>query len=462
MTGDESVAGKKHSVDLTEGSIAPKLLRFALPIFVGHMLQNLYNLVDSLVAGNFAGTEALAAVSANADISILLVGFFVGLSTGAGVLFSRYFGGREYEKLRACIHTALGFSIVFGLVLSAVAALLSPALLRLVKCPEDVIESAIVYMRIYALGITFSAFYNIGSGVLRAVGNSRDPFIFLTVSGLTNVVLDIVFVQTFENGIAGVAWATVIAQIVSAVLVAANMLRTKDVYRVSIKDIRIELPILREIMELGLPSAVQHCLTSVSNLFVQGYVNELGSAALAGYGVAKKVDHFAGLATQSMAAASATFISQNLGAKKESRAFRGMAVSMGMCAVAVAAVGIGLYYNAEAVLRLFDDDGDTVMYGVQMMHCMLPLFYFHLSCQMLSHSTRGFGKSRAVMVLSLCGLVGVRQLFLAVGTRLSGSHLVIFYSMPAGWISATLFVGIYFTAAVLMPYLKRRKAGALQ
>ena len=259
---------KKSSKDLTTGSITKNLLLFALPIFLGQLFQNLYSSVDSIVVGRALGKTALAAVSASADISMLLIGFFAGLSTGAGIVFARYFGAKDHDRLHTAIHTAVTFSLWIGATIAVLGFVFTPQLLRLVKCPEDVFVEAQKYLRIYLIGLLFTAFYNVGAGVLRAVGDSRTPFIYLVISSCVNIVLDVVLVVFIPLGVAGAALATIFSQFISVALVVRKMLVTEDVYRLVLKDLHIEKDMLREILKLGLPSAVQTCLIGLSNLFV--------------------------------------------------------------------------------------------------------------------------------------------------------------------------------------------------
>ena len=278
---------KKTSVDMTEGSIVRLLLAFAIPIICGEILQNLYNSFDAIIVGQFVSTEALAAVSASADISQLIVGFFTGLSTGAGVLFARYYGAKEYDKLHQAIHTGILLAVYIGLIMSIVGVGVTPWLLNLVDCPPDVFADAEAYLRIYLVGVFFTAIYNVGAGVLRAVGDSKRPLIYLCISSVLNVVLDIFLVTIIPLGVVGVAIATVVAGMVTFVLLILRMMKTTDVYKLVLKDLKVDKEMALQVFNLGIPAAIQSCLVSVSNLFVQRYINSFGSGAMAGVGAAK-------------------------------------------------------------------------------------------------------------------------------------------------------------------------------
>ncbi|MBR5232125.1 MAG: MATE family efflux transporter [Clostridia bacterium] len=439
---------KKTSTDLTKGGIVKTILLFALPIFVAQVFQNLYNSVDAIIVGRYVSTSALAAVTSCTDISFLLTGFFTGLSTGSGILFARHFGAKDEKKLHDTIHTAVLFAMILGLVMATLGILLTPVLLRVVGCPEDVYPLSSQYLRIYLVGVLFTAMYNVGSGVLRAVGDSKSPFVYLVISSLINIVLNLIFVIVFNMGVTGVAVATIISQGTSVLLVFRRLTRAQDVYRLSLKDLKIDKEILWQVMDLGLPAALQSCMLSISNLFVQRYVNAFGSLAMAGVGAAKKIDKFVGLVGQSLGQATATFVSQNLGAKRSDRAFKGIRACLIMAFISVAAMGIPVYFNAEFFVNLFTGDAAAAAFGIAMVHVMMPCYFVQSVNQVFSNATRGFGKSRMVMLCSLSGMIGIRQIYLAVSTRLSEDIRIVYAGYPIGWFFSALFVCIYFFAVI--------------
>ncbi len=438
-------AARNKNIDFTEGSIPRELAAFAAPILLGQIFQNLYSSVDAIVVGRCVGTTALAAVTVCSDISNLLVGFFTGLSTGAGVVFSRYFGSREDGKLRRSVHTALLFSALIGLFVALVGIPLSPLLLRAVACPADVMDEAVAYLRIYLFGVLFTSFYNVGSGVLRSVGNSRDPFIYLVVGSAGNIALDFFFVLGLRMGVVGVGVATVVSQALTVLLVIRNLLGTEGPCRLSWRELRIDWVRLREIVHISLPAALQTSLISFSNLFVQRYVNLFGSSAMAGIGAARKIDRFINMISQSLALSVTTFVSQNMGAGKPDRAQRGCVWTMGFAAVLVTAVSAPIYFFARPAIRLFIQNEEAVSYGVEMIHIMVPLFIFQTAHVVLSHAARGYGYSMTAMITSLLGVVGVRQAFLILSMARNRVIENNYWAYPVGWISALalLFVGIY-------------------
>ena len=445
---------KRNSVDLTQGSITPLLLKFAFPILMGQFFQYLYNSVDSVVVGRFVSTTALAAVTSSGDISSLLVSFFTGLSAGAGVLFSRYFGAKDYQNLKESIHTALAFSLILGVVMAVLGIVLTPWLLKIVACPQEVLADAGIYLRIYLAGVFFTSLYNVGSGVLRAVGDSRDPFIYLVIASITNIVLDVVFVVVFHMGVMGVALATVIAQALSVALVFRNMLRTDDVYKLSWNELKIKKKHLLEIMDLGLPAGLQMAIISISNLFVQRFINMAGVAAMGGIGVAKKVDKFVVMVPQTLALASGTFVSQNLGAKKPERAFQGMRCTLVWGIAYTVVGGIVLYIFSDAAIALFTADPDTITHGSDMLRVVILFYVFQIVYHVYSNVIRGFGKSRAAMVLSVLGMVVVRQLYLQIAMAVRFDVRHIYFAYPIGWVGTTVCMLIYFYVVIVRPYRK--------
>ncbi len=443
---------KKSSVDLTQGNIVKLIVSFALPILIGQIFQNLYNSVDSIVVGRYVGTTALAAVTSCSDISHLLVGFFTGLATGAGVLFSRFYGAKNYERLHDAIHTAVLFAVILGVFMAALGVVLTPVLLRVVSCPQDVYPEASLYLRIYFVGILFTAIYNVGSGVLRAVGDSRNPLYYLIVASCTNIVLDLLFVKWLRLGVSGVALATIVSQCLSVVLVFRKMIKTHDVYRLVIRDLKIDKELLLQVMNLGLPAAIQTSLIAISNLFVQRYVNEFGSSAMAGIGAAKKIDKFVGMIAQSLGLAITTFVSQNIGAQKIRRAFQGIRLCLVMAFGGIAVPGVIIYFFAPFFVRIFTDSTDAISYGVSMITTMVPLYYFQSLNQVFSNAVRGFGKSKAVMVLSLVGMIGCRQLWLYLSMGVNHTVTNVYIGFPLGWFFSAVFVMIYYFLAIRRNY----------
>ncbi len=435
---------RRGSNDLTQGNIYSSIILFALPILASHVLQNLYHSVDSIVVGNNVGTTALAAVSSCTDISTLLTGFFTGLSIGSGVLFARYYGAKDQKNLHDSIHTALTFSMLLGVCMATVGVLITPFLLRLVACPDDVWPEAMQYLRIYFIGVLFTAIYNVGAGVLRAVGDSINPFIFLLISSGLNIALDLVTVVLLGMGVLGVAVSTIISQFVSVLLVFGKMLTTDDIYRIDLKDMHINRKLLGQVIKLGIPAAIQSSLLSASNLFVQRYMNSFGSAAMAGSGAARKVDKLIGMVGQSIGQATAPYVSQNVGARNYQRVKDGIKATLVISAVTLITVAILVYSFSSRLIGFFSKDPEAIRYGMWMLNVLVPFYIFQNINAIFSNVVRGFGRSSAVMILSLSGMVGMRQLFLNIAMARSYVITNVFYAYPVGWFFSGLFVIIYY------------------
>ena len=427
------IAAGPRTVDLTRGGIAGRVILFSLPILAGYVFQTLYNNVDSLVVGNFVGKEALAAINACTPIYNLLVGFFLGMSTGASVIFSRSLGSGDYARLRESIHTTVLFAVALGLLMGAAGVALVPLILRLLNCPPDTVTLTGDYLRIYIAGILFTAFYNVGAAVLRAVGDSRSPFYALVAGSIVNIILDILFVGPFGWGVAGAAAATVLGQAVSVVMVLWETRRMDPRYRLELRRLRINWALLREIVRLGLPAGVQSGLIAVSNIFVNRYINGFGSSLMAGVGVAQKIDRFIMMPCQALGLASTTFVSQNLGAEKEERIRKGLLVCLGLGFGSVIVMGGTISFGARWLVGLFNRDAQVVAYGSSMIRLLAPFYLLTVVAHVTSGCLRGYGYSGQVMILSLLGMVLVRQIYLAVFLRLYPLPVIIFAGYPVGW-----------------------------
>ena len=382
----------KKSRMMTEGNIWKHLLFFAIPLLIGNLFQQLYNTVDSIVVGNFVGKEALAAVGTTDNVINTIIGFFMGMSTGAGVIISHYFGAKNEEGVHKAVHTTIALTIIMSILFSILGVLLVPTMLRVMKTPDDVIGQSSVYLRIYFAGSAGLMFYNMGSGILRAVGDSKRPLYFLIFSALLNTVLDILFVAIFHMGVAGVAIATIIAQGISAILVMITLTKEKDSYRIIWKKVRIYKKMLGKIFSVGFPVAIQQAVTSFSNVFVQSYINDFGSACMAGWSSYGKIDKFCMLPMQTVALSVTTFVGQNLGSGNLKRAKKGTNVALVMSISISVIMMIPILIFAPSLVRLFNQDPDVVSYGSMFLRFMMPFFAFcgH-SIQVYAGTLRGAG-----------------------------------------------------------------------
>ena len=429
---------------MTEGVIWKEILLFSIPLLLGNLFQQLYNAVDSVVVGNYIGAQALAAVGSSAPVINLLVSFFMGLAVGAGVIISRYFGARKKEELHIAVHTSLALTFAAGLVMTLIGVLISPYVLQWVGTPSDVMESSVLYLRIYFLGILSVMVYNMGSGILRAVGDSRNPLYFLIVSSVTNIILDMLFVIVFHMGIAGVGWATLIAQTISAVLTMLLLMRTKEEYQVKLKHIRFHKHMLYEIVRLGLPSGLQNAIVSFSNVIVQSNINAFGSLAMAGCGSYTKIDGFAILPVMSYSMALTTFTGQNMGAKKYDRVKQGAKTGILMSVITIVCISALLLMLGPNVLAIFSSDPTVIKYGLYMMHVLAPGYIFLAISHAFNGIIRGAGITTVPMIVMVTCWCGLRMVWILTSVPLFHDIGVVFMGWPLTWIASALWLFLYY------------------
>ena len=432
---------KSSSTLMTEGPIWKKIVSFAIPLFLGNLFQQLYNTADSLIVGNFLGSNALAAVSSSGSLIFLLVGFFNGISVGAGVVVARFYGAREIDKVQKAIHTTIAFSIVSGIALTAIGLILAPQILILMGTPENVLPNSILYFRIYFLGSLAFVLYNAFVGILQSVGDSKHPLIYLIISSVINISLDLLFVGVFRFGVGSAAAATIISQFVSAVLCLRHLLRAPKDYRVHLKKIRFHGQMLRLVISNGLPAGIQNSIIALANVVVQSNINAFGEMAVAGCGSYSKIEGFGFLPITCFALALTTFISQNLGAQKIDRAKKGAIFGI-LCSVTIAEiVGIIINILAPVLIAAFNDAPQVVAYGTQQARTV-TLFYFLLA---FSHCAagimRGAGKATVPMfVMMVCWCI-IRVTYITIVVKVIPSISVIFWAYPLTWcLSSIVFL----------------------
>ena len=444
--------------DMTDGPIARQIILFSLPLMAGNAFQMLYNMVDSIVLGQFVSKQALAAVSSTTMIVNLFVFFFSGFATGATVLIGRLFGAREMKALHRAVETAMAATFICCGIFTLLGMLMVRPMLAMMRTPPDVTEDAATYLTIYMAGISGLLIYNIGSGILRAVGDSKRPLIFLAVTSVLNIGLDLLFVLAFKMKIEGVALATVISQFVSAALVLTLLTRSADIYRFTWRDLCLDRGHLKAIFRVGLPAAAQSTVTAFSNAFVQGYINFFGTDCVAGWGSYNKLDQFIMLPMQSMSIAATTFVSQNMGAQKERRAHTGTWLSVGMTLFITYLIAAALYLFAAPAVTLFNADPGVVRYGAMFIHT--NTFFLLANCvnHVLAGALRGRGDSVGPMAIMLASFVGIRQLYLWIlTTRIANEAVWVGFGYPVGWLCCmALMLGYYFLR-VVRP--QRRTAG---
>lgn len=453
MSGKKPFFSRNSSMDLTEGPIFSKVLVFALPLLAGQLFQTLYNSVDSIVIGNFETPEALAAVTASGVISMIIAGFFTGMSAGASGTLSRLFGAKEYGLFHDAIHTTVLASFVFGIVLAACGVILSPALLDITGCPDDIRSMAIDYLRIYLIGVFFTCIYNICSAVLRSIGDSTSPFIFLVISSVLNIVLDLLFVGAFKMGVVGVALATIISQFVSMVLSFIKMMQMDEQYRFRFRDLMIDWKLLGEVAKLGLPAGLQSSLQSIGALVVQSYTNSFSFHAIAGIGSGMRIDQFAGMACNSLGLAMTTFIGQNIGAKKYGRTHMSVGASVIIASVYIIIVSIPAYFFAEPLVGIFSPDPEVIMYGSGFLRTIMPLYLFMGLNQLFNGILRGYGYSLTSMICSLTSFIGIRQLWLYVTLNYVAHDVrYLYWCYPLTWFTSLLSLVLVYLIRIRKKY----------
>ena len=440
----------KKDVDMTEGNIARHLIVFAIPLLIGNVFQQLYNTVDTWVVGNYVSNEAFAAVGTVGPIINMLIGFFLGLSSGAGVVISQYYGAKKYDRVQDTVHTALVMTLILGIVFTGVGIAMTPAMLNLMKTDPAVLPESKAYLTIYFAGILGLMIYNIGSGILRAVGDSQRPFYFLVVSAVMNIILDLVFVLAFDMGVEGVALATIISQGTSAVLVIITLMRSDSCIRLSLKRLKMDWDMLRKIVRVGIPAALQMTITSFSNVFVQSYINGFGADYMSSWTAYSKIDQLIFLPMQSLALASTTFVGQNLGINKVDRAKEGVSKALMMAAAATIIVMIPVILFAPYLVRFFNDKAEVIEYGTMLLRYITPFYVLCCVNQVYSGALRGAGDTRAPMVIMLGSFVVFRQIYLFVMSNfISNEFLAIAMGYPAGWLLCSAATYIYYKRAKL-------------
>lgn len=443
---------------MTEGSIEKHLISFAVPLFLGNLFQQLYNTADSLIVGNFLGSEALASVSSSSNLIFLMIGFFNGIAVGAGVVVARAFGAGDKKGLHTAIHTILAFGLVAGVVLTLLGVLLAPQILVWMGTPESILAGSVSYFRIYFLGSIPFVLYNICVGILQSVGDSRHPLYYLMISSVVNILLDLLFVAGFKMGVGSAAAATAISQLVSAALCFIRLCRTDDVYRVTLRDIRFDIPMLGKIIRNGLPAGCQNSIIAFANVIVQTNINAFGEIAVAGQGVYAKIEGFGFLPITCFAMALTTFISQNLGAGEYDRAKKGARFGI-LCSMAIAEIiGLAIFLGAPFLMWLFDRNPDVIASGVGRAQADC-LFYFLLAfSHCIAGIMRGAGKASVPMVVMLISWCVIRVAYITVAIRFIPSIQIIYWAYPITWAISSVIFLVYFLKSDWLHAYDRAKA----
>ncbi len=440
---------RQKDVDMTQGSILQHIITFAFPLLLGNIFQQMYNMVDTWVVGNFVSNEAYSAVGTVGPIVNMLIGFFMGLSSGAGVVISQYYGARKYAEVEKTVHTAIAMTLLLGVVFTAVGIGITPLMLKLINMPASVIPEATTYLSIYFAGVMGLMLYNIGAGILRAVGDSTRPFYFLVVCAVMNTVLDLVFVLAFRMGVTGVALATILSQGVSAFLVIWTLVRTDTCIKLNFKKLKLHGQMLKKIFAVGIPAALQMAITAFSNVFVQSYINHFGEDCMSGWTSYNKIDQLLFLPMQSISLASTTFVGQNLGCDQVDRAKKGVRVSLALAIGCTAILCVPVIAFAAPVVGFFNSKPEVVEYGAMLLTWLSPFYILCAFNQIYAGALRGAGNTRAPMIIMVSSFVVFRQVYLFFMSRICNEIIPIAMSYPAGWLLCSALTMLYYSRVQL-------------
>lgn len=436
---------------MTEGVIWKQLIAFAIPLLIGNLLQQLYNTVDSIVVGRHIGSAALAAVSSSNSLINLVIGMFLGISTGAGIVIAQCYGAKDGQKMQQAVHTSIMLCVIGGIVLAVIGVCFSPFILRLMGTPEEVMVNSVIYFRIFFSGSLFNLTYNMASGILRSVGDSKRPLYYLGISSVLNIILDIAFVVVWNMGVAGVAIATIISQFVSMILCLWALAVSDDIYRFSIRKLTIVKPMMRRILAQGLPAGFQFSIISFSNVIVQANINVYGAAAMAGFGSFLKIEGFAQLPMQSFCLAATTFTGQNIGAKRYDRVKRGALENLAICMSYAIAICVLMFVFVPQFMAIFSTDSEVIRYGTVTMRLVVPFYLFISIHQVLMGTLRGAGKTIVPVVSSISNMCILRMLYINLLVPFFPSYEAVIFCYPITWFGTALMEILYIWRANWLP-----------
>lgn len=434
---------KKEENSMLEGSIVKALILFAIPLILGNLLQQMYNTVDSIIVGNYVGSNALAAVGSSTSLIYLLIAFSQGTATGAGVIISQFIGAKNSKGLHVAVHTSLAIAIILGLFLSIVGFVFSPQILKLMKTPDNVMVESVVYLKYFSIGLVFNVIYNMAAGILNAVGNSKRSLLYLAIASITNIVLDLLLIRGFNMGVEGAAIATDLSQVISSILAVYFLMRINEDYKVNLAKIKLHKEMAIKIIKIGLPTGIQNMVISLSNVLIQSSINVFGSKTMAGFGAYLKIDGFNILPVMSLSMAATTFTGQNYGAGKIQRVKRGMYISLIMGLVYTILTGFLLLTFDNSIMGLFTQDKDVIEVGIEAMKYFCP-FYFLLSIlHALAGTVRGTGKTIPPMVVLLFSLCVFRMIFIKWVIPYFNTIQSIYILYPVSWAIGTFLMVLY-------------------
>lgn len=428
---------------MTEGNIWKLLIIFSIPLILGNLLQQMYNTADSIIVGNFVGSNGLAAVGSGTALINLIIAFSQGAAVGAGVIVSQNLGARDKQKTKLAVHTAMCIAIILGVILSAIGVIFSRDLLVWIKTPKSVLKDSVLYLQIYCGGLIFNVIYNMATGILNAAGNSKRPLIYLAIASVTNIILDLVFIKALKWGVKGAAIATDISQALSCVLAVGYLLRVNSDYKLIVKKLKIHGNTAKQIIRVGLPTAIQNMVISFSNVLVQSSVNSYGATAMAGYAAYLKIDGFNILPVLSISMAVTTFTGQNVGAKKPDRIKKGMWNALIMGVVYTVIIGVVILLTSHTVLGLFTKDNEVITYGQLAMKYFCPFYFLLGILNILAGTVRGAGKGVPPMLILLFSMCIFRILWIKIALPFYSTIDGVFILYPISWFVGMVLMIIY-------------------
>lgn len=434
---------KTDNTLMTSGTIWKKIVAFAIPLILGNLFQQFYNIVDTIIVGNVVGKEALAAVGSSGAVLQLLIGFFIGVSAGSGIVTSQSYGAKDEEGLRKTVHTTIALSIISGILLTIIGILTVPTILKWMGTPAEVYDLACTYLRVFFAGCGFSAVYNMSAGILNAVGNSKRSLRYLIIAALSNVVLDIIFVAVFKWGVVGAAIATDISQLISCIFILQFLAKSKEPYGIRFREIRLYEHLPKKILLLGLPSGAQNVIISMSNVIVQTAVNSFGSDVMAGFAAYNKVDGFVFLPIMSLSMAITTFVGQNYGANRLDRVKEGFKSTVYMSCIYSIVTGVIMIFLTPYVLRIFTQDPKVLEAGTFVMYFFYPFYWILSLFNTAAGAIRGIGKTMQTMIISVFSLCIVRVIWIFAVQGFTHSLGLVMSGYPITWVVGSLIFIVY-------------------
>lgn len=450
-----SVARYKQN-SLTEGNLWKLIVLYFFPILIGTFFQQMYNTVDTIIVGRFVGTEALAAVGTTATAINLFIGFFTGVASGCTVIISQFYGAEDRENVSKSVHTSLALGLLGGLGITIIGFIISRPCMKIMNCPDEIIDDAVLYMLVYFAGSIGNLVYNIGTGILRAVGDSKTPLYILIVCCIANIVLDLVFIIVFGWGVMGAGLATIISQLISAVMIMIRLMKTEDMYKFEFKQLKIDLSMLKNIVRIGIPAGMQSVMYSLSNLFIQTSINGFGTSCIAAWSAIGKIDGFVWMVMNAYGIAVTTFSGQNFGAQKFDRVKQSARVGLVLDMGSTVFLSLVIFIFRYQLLGIFTTDTEVIEIGANFFRVFAPSYFLFVFIEILSGAIRGVGEALQPMLITCVGVCGIRVVWLLSAVKIFPTMTMVALSYPVSWvITAVVFIVYYLRGNWLRRSVKR-------